>query len=123
MNDEDADVFDHVPTVVGATCLYAVYDPVTRRCTMARAGHPPPLIIDAQGRVTIADLPAGAPLGLGLGLMPFESVELELPEGSLLAFYSDGLVESRDGDLDVGMPVWGPPSHSRVRPWRTCVPK
>ncbi|MFI6360630.1 SpoIIE family protein phosphatase [Streptomyces sp. NPDC050743] len=102
LNDEDADVFDHVPTVVGATCLYAVYDPVTRRCTMARAGHPPPLIIDAQGRVTIADLPAGAPLGLGLGLVPFESVELELPEGSLLAFYSDGLVESRDGNLDVG---------------------
>ncbi|MFC4610405.1 SpoIIE family protein phosphatase [Streptomyces maoxianensis] len=103
LNDEDADMFDQVPAEVSATCLYAVYNPVTRRCTMARAGHPPPLIVDAQGQVTIPDLPAGAPLGLGLGLVPFESVELELPEGSLLAFYSDGLVESRDEDIDVGL--------------------
>ncbi|MFF3468405.1 SpoIIE family protein phosphatase [Streptomyces sp. NPDC002619] len=103
LNDEDASVSDEVPAVAGATCLYAVYDPVTRRCTMARAGHPPPLIIDAQGQVTIPDLPAGAPLGLGLGLVPFESAELELPEGSLLALYSDGLVESRDNDIDVGL--------------------
>jgi PAS domain S-box-containing protein len=100
LNVEDADMSG---VVVGATCLYAIYDPVTRRCTMARAGHPPPLIVDAQGQVTIPDLPAGAPLGLGLGLVPFESVELELPEGSLLAFYSDGLVESRDEDIDVGL--------------------
>ncbi|MGW1915297.1 SpoIIE family protein phosphatase [Streptomyces sp. NPDC002076] len=103
LNDEDDDVFDEVPEVVGATCLYAVYDPVTRRCTMARAGHPPPLIVDPTGRVTMPDLPAGAPLGLGLGLVPFEAVEVQLPEGSLLALYSDGLVESRDHDLDVGM--------------------
>ncbi|MGY5014360.1 ATP-binding SpoIIE family protein phosphatase [Streptomyces sp. 900105755] len=103
LNDDDADVSDPVPAVVGATCLYAVYDPVTRRCTMARAGHPLPLIVDAQGKVTVPDLPAGAPLGLGLGLVPFESVELELAEGSVLAFFSDGLVESRDEDIDVGL--------------------
>ncbi|MFI6360479.1 SpoIIE family protein phosphatase [Streptomyces sp. NPDC050743] len=101
-NEDDADP-DQAPAVVGATCLYAVYDPVTRRCTMARAGHPPPAIIDPQGHVTFPDMPAGAPLGLGLGVLAFESVALELPEGSVLALYSDGLVESRDHDLDVGM--------------------
>ncbi|MGW1913730.1 SpoIIE family protein phosphatase [Streptomyces sp. NPDC002076] len=103
LNDEDADDSDRVPAVVGATCLYAVYDPVSRRCTLARAGHPPPLVVDAQGGVTVPDLPAGAPLGLGLGLVPFESVELELPQGSVLALYSDGLVESRGEDIDVGL--------------------
>ncbi|MGW7525798.1 SpoIIE family protein phosphatase [Streptomyces sp. NPDC054783] len=103
LNDEDGDVSDPVQTVVGATCLYAVYDPVTRRCALARAGHPPPLVVDAQGRVTVPDLPAGAPLGLGLGLVPFESVELDLPEGSVLAFYSDGMIESRVEDIDVGL--------------------
>jgi serine phosphatase RsbU (regulator of sigma subunit)/anti-sigma regulatory factor (Ser/Thr protein kinase) len=103
LSEEDADDPDQLPAVVGATCLYAVYDPVTRRCTMARAGHPPPVIIDPQGQVTFPDLPTGAPLGLGLGLVPFESVELELPEGSLLAFYTDGLVESRDDETDVGL--------------------
>ncbi|MER5669209.1 SpoIIE family protein phosphatase [Streptomyces mirabilis] len=103
LSEEDADAPDHLPAAVGATCLYAVYDPVTRRCTMARAGHPPPAIIDPQGRVAFPDMPAGAPLGLGLGLVPFESVELELPEGTLLALYTDGLVESRDDDIDVGL--------------------
>ncbi|MCX4459201.1 SpoIIE family protein phosphatase [Streptomyces sp. NBC_01340] len=103
LSEEDADAPDQNPAAVGATCLFAVYDPVTRRCTMARAGHPPPAIIDPQGHITYPDMPAGAPLGLGLGLLPFESVELELPEGTLLALYTDGLVESRDDDIDVGL--------------------
>jgi PAS domain S-box-containing protein len=92
--------------VRGATCLYAVYDPVTRRCTMARAGHPPPAIIDPQGEVTFPDLPTGTPLGVGLGV-PFEAVELEMPEGTGLALYTDGLIESRDQDIDVGMKQLG----------------
>jgi anti-sigma regulatory factor (Ser/Thr protein kinase) len=87
--------------VLGATCLYAVYDPVTRRCTMARAGHPPPAIAVPGGSVTFPDLPAGPPLGLGA--LPFESAELELPEGSLIALYTDGLIETCDQDIDVGL--------------------
>jgi PAS domain S-box-containing protein len=100
--EEDTDAPDQPPAVIGATCLYAVYDPVTRRCTMARAGHPPPAIIDPHGQVTFPDLPAGSPLGLGLGV-PFEAVKVELPEGSLLALYTDGLIETRDHDIDAGM--------------------
>jgi PAS domain S-box-containing protein len=88
-------------TAMAATCLYAVYDPVTRTCTMARAGHPPPAVIDPHGHVTFPDLPAGAPLGLGL--VPFESVTLELAEGSVLALYTDGLIEARDQDISAGM--------------------
>ncbi|MGW7545920.1 SpoIIE family protein phosphatase [Streptomyces sp. NPDC054770] len=99
---DDDDTPDRCPAPVGATCLYAVYDPVTRRCAMARAGHPPPAVVDPQGRVAFADVPTGTPLGVGLGV-PFEAVELELPEGSLLALYSDGLVESRDHDIEDGM--------------------
>ncbi|MDX3074935.1 SpoIIE family protein phosphatase [Streptomyces sp. MI02-7b] len=86
--------------VLWATCLYVIYDPVTRRCTMARAGHPPPAIIEPQGRITFPDLPPGTPLGVGLS--SFEAVELEVPEGSVLALYTDGLVESRTQDLDAG---------------------
>ncbi|MFD7436904.1 SpoIIE family protein phosphatase [Streptomyces sp. NPDC059861] len=100
--EEDTDDSDQAATVVGATCLYAVYDPVTRKCTMATAGHLPPAIIDPQGRVTFPDLPAGAPLGIGLGVL-FEAVELELPEGSLVALYTDGLVETREDDIEGGM--------------------
>ncbi|MFD7083789.1 SpoIIE family protein phosphatase [Streptomyces sp. NPDC059918] len=85
--------------IVGATCLYAVYDPTSRLCTMARAGHPPPALVHPGGRVTFPELPAGPPLGLG-GL-PFETAEIELPEGSTLVLYTDGLVEDRERDIDV----------------------
>jgi serine phosphatase RsbU (regulator of sigma subunit)/anti-sigma regulatory factor (Ser/Thr protein kinase) len=86
---------------IGATCLYAVYDPASRRCTLARAGHPPPALVTTDGTVRFLDLPAGPPLGLG-GL-PYESTEVELAEGSLLALYTDGLVEAADRDIDVGL--------------------
>ncbi|MET8978397.1 SpoIIE family protein phosphatase [Streptomyces sp. NPDC004539] len=88
------------PGEVGATCLYAVYDPVTRRCTMARAGHPPPVVVAPGGPPRRVELPAGPPLGLG-GL-PFESAEVQLAEGSVLALYTDGLIESRSRDVDAG---------------------
>lgn len=87
--------------VTGATCLYAVYDPVSRRCTVARAGHPPPAVIRPDGTVHFPDVPAGPPLGLG-GL-PFDTAELELPEGSRLVLYTDGLVEDRERDIDAGL--------------------
>ena len=92
--DSDPEAYE-VPGA-GATCLYAVYDPVSRRCSMGRAGHPPPAIVLPDGTVHLVDLPAGAPLGLG-GL-PFETREVELPEGSMLALYTDGLVQRRDGE-------------------------
>ncbi|MFD4924469.1 SpoIIE family protein phosphatase [Streptomyces goshikiensis] len=85
--------------IVGATCLYAVYDPTSRLCTMARAGHPPPALVHPDGGVVFPELPAGPPLGLG-GL-PFETAEIRLTEGSTLVLYTDGLIEGRHRDLDV----------------------
>ncbi|MFJ6940226.1 SpoIIE family protein phosphatase [Streptomyces sp. NPDC101132] len=87
--------------IAGATCLYAVYDPTTRQCTMARAGHLPPALVRPDGEVTFPDLPAGPPLGLG-GL-PFETAEFELPEDSTLVLYTDGLVEGRRQDVDLAL--------------------
>ncbi|MFD7999528.1 SpoIIE family protein phosphatase [Streptomyces mirabilis] len=86
---------------IAATCLYAVYDPASRRCTFARAGHPPPVVKQPGGTADVLELPVGPPLGIG-GL-PFESAEVELPEGSLLALYTDGLVQARGGDPDEGL--------------------
>ena len=98
--DADADDGDEAETDVGATCLYAVYDPVSRRCSLARAGHPLPALVTPDGAVSFLDLPAGPPLGVG-GL-PFETTEIELPAGSILALYTDGLIESRYHDIDLG---------------------
>ncbi len=96
---DDSD--DDAANDVGATCLYAVYDPVSRQCSLARAGHPLPALVTPDGAVSFVDMPASPPLGLG-GL-PFESTQIELPPGSILALYTDGLIESRDHDIDVGL--------------------
>ncbi|MFI0777596.1 SpoIIE family protein phosphatase [Streptomyces sp. NPDC021212] len=86
---------------VGASCLYAVYDPVAQRCTLARAGHPPPAVVDPGGTVTIPDLPAGPPLGLGGRL--FEASAIPLAAGSRLVLYTNGLVQDRERDIDTGL--------------------
>ncbi|MCX4584863.1 SpoIIE family protein phosphatase/ATP-binding protein [Streptomyces sp. NBC_01481] len=88
-------------SVTGATCVYAIYDPVSGICAMARAGHLQPAIVHADGTAVFADVPGGPPLGLG-GL-PFETLELQLPEDSRLVLYTDGLVEDRDRDIDEGL--------------------
>ncbi|GLW10862.1 hypothetical protein Misp01_59900 [Microtetraspora sp. NBRC 13810] len=84
-----------------ATCVYATYDPISHTCAIARAGHVPPVLLRPDGRTELIELPPGLPLGIGGD--PFEMRELTLPAGSVLTLYTDGLVESRDRDLDSGI--------------------
>ena len=86
---------------IGATCLYALYDPVTRDCVLASAGHPPPLLVRPDGSCRPIELSPGPPLGVGG--MPFESTTINLEPGSVLAFYTDGLIERGDRDPEAGM--------------------
>ncbi|MGW2425808.1 SpoIIE family protein phosphatase [Streptomyces sp. NPDC001709] len=88
--------------ITGATCLYAIYDPVAGQVAVARAGHPEPALVLPDGTVSFPDVPVSPPLGLGGGL-PVEAADLVLPEGSRLVLYTDGLVEDRDRDLDTGL--------------------
>ncbi|MFJ4468119.1 SpoIIE family protein phosphatase [Streptomyces sp. NPDC089424] len=99
--DQDEEAEGGTAPVTGATCLYAIYDPVVSHWSIARAGHPPPALVRPDGTVEFPDVPAGPPLGLG-GL-PFETAEIEVTEGSRLVMYTDGLVEDRDRDIDVGL--------------------
>ncbi|WP_189709937.1 SpoIIE family protein phosphatase [Streptomyces anandii] len=101
---EEETAVDHeleIVTDLIATCVYVVYDPISRRCTVASAGHPPPAVVTPDGTVDFIDVPPGPPLGVG-GL-PFEGVERELPEGSLLALYTDGLAEACGRDIEAGL--------------------
>ncbi|MFF2652120.1 SpoIIE family protein phosphatase [Streptomyces sp. NPDC058045] len=84
-----------------ATCLYAVYDPVSHRITVANAGHPPPVLLHLGGRAEVLRVPAGAPIGVGG--VDFEAVELDAPAGATLLLYTDGLVESRLRDVWSGI--------------------
>ncbi|MEU8968346.1 SpoIIE family protein phosphatase [Streptomyces monashensis] len=102
------EILGHLNDIVGdlgndafATCLYGIYDPVSRRLSYAGAGHPPPAVAHPDGSVTFLPMTPDPPLGVAAP--PFETHEVLLPAGSLLALYSDGLVESKDRDLTTGM--------------------
>ncbi|MFD4256896.1 SpoIIE family protein phosphatase [Streptomyces sp. NPDC058534] len=84
--------------VVGATCLVAVHDPVEGHCTMASAGHPPPLLALPSADVSPVSVRPGPPLGVG-GL-PFEPTTVAVPPGSVLALYTDGLLQRYGTDID-----------------------
>ncbi|MEV5747952.1 SpoIIE family protein phosphatase [Actinoallomurus sp. NPDC052308] len=84
-----------------ATCVYAVYDPVARRCEIANAGHLPPVLVSPSGESWLLEVPPGAPIGVGG--VPFETVCFDVEDGSQFVVCTDGLVERRDRPLDVGL--------------------
>jgi PAS domain S-box-containing protein len=84
-----------------ATCLYVVCDPRHGRCEVSRAGHLPPVLVDPGGTAVFLDTAAGVPLGVGG--VPFTADRRELPEGALLALFTDGLVESHTEPIDTGL--------------------
>ncbi|KPI11336.1 protein phosphatase 2C domain protein [Actinobacteria bacterium OK006] len=80
---------------LGVTCLYAVYDPVSGKCSLARAGESVLVVVEPHtGAVDHPELPPGPPLGIG-GL-PYQSTDLELPPGSLVALFTGGLLQAAD---------------------------
>ncbi|MEU6577844.1 SpoIIE family protein phosphatase [Streptomyces sp. NPDC046805] len=84
-----AETPDEQRDAVGATCLYAVYDPIAGTCTLASAGQPPPVVVGPDGTARHIDISPGPPLGVGG--VPFESSTVTLQAGSVLALYTDGL--------------------------------
>ncbi|MFI0717911.1 SpoIIE family protein phosphatase [Streptomyces sp. NPDC021224] len=84
-----------------ATCVYAVYDPINRTLTLANAGHIPPVLAGHDGRSELLTIPGGAPIGVGG--VPFETVEIPVPDGSWLVLCTDGLVEVRGQGIDAGL--------------------
>ncbi|GHE26335.1 hypothetical protein GCM10018781_78500 [Kitasatospora indigofera] len=117
--DQDQEATAGSAAVIGATCLYAVYDPTDRTCVVARAGHLPAVLVHPDGTVHIPETPVGPPLGLRG--VPHQSTELVLPQGSLLVLYTDGLVETRTHDIDVGLSqLRGALADTHGTPQETC---
>jgi hypothetical protein len=85
----------------GATCLYALYDPASRRCRLTSAGHLPPALRHPDGTTEFIDIPGGVMLGVGPSHYP--AIDTRLPPGSVLALYTDGLVEHPGQDIGTGM--------------------
>ncbi|MEU1472245.1 SpoIIE family protein phosphatase [Streptomyces sp. NPDC005761] len=101
---QPAEVLGHLDEITAdldpsfATCVYAVFDPDAGRCRVSTAGHLPPVLIPRGGAPRLLGLPPGAPLGVGG--VPFSDVTVPFGPGDRLVLYTDGLVETRDDDID-----------------------
>lgn len=86
-----------------ATLAYAEIDIHTRQVRYACAGHPPPVVLDPDGRARL--LLAGRSLPLDAHVAPQSRAEatFAFPGGGVLMLYSDGLVERRDRPLHAGL--------------------
>jgi anti-sigma regulatory factor (Ser/Thr protein kinase) len=85
-----------------ATLLLVLYDPGTTKVTMASAGHPPPLVLRPNGPPEYLEVGGGAPLG-AVDTPLYPEVHAELPPGTRLFLFTDGLVERRGESLDAGL--------------------
>ncbi|SCK38204.1 SpoIIE family protein phosphatase [Streptomyces sp. WMMB 322] len=96
-------IVESSPAMQHATCLYAVYNTVTRECSIASAGHPPPMLRHRDSSTGPVPVEPGVPLGIGLGVPDYPVTDLVLPEGGTLVLYTDGLIEQRGKDIDEGI--------------------
>jgi serine phosphatase RsbU (regulator of sigma subunit)/anti-sigma regulatory factor (Ser/Thr protein kinase) len=85
-----------------ATVVYLVVDPDAGICRFTSAGHPPPLVTYADGRVELLEGGRGLPLGVGLD-SNYGQDTIEVPHGAVLLLYSDGLIERRNRSIDTGL--------------------
>ncbi|MET9800948.1 SpoIIE family protein phosphatase [Streptomyces sp. NPDC006368] len=85
-----------------ATCCYVDLDPATGAARAVRAGHPQPLLRHPDGRAEVLDLPGGVVLGIDADAS-YPVTELRLAPGTVLALFTDGLVEQPGTDIDLGI--------------------
>ena len=88
----------------GGTCCVAIYSAIDQTAAVASAGHPPPAIVPPNGPARYVKVSPGPPLGVGrLAGVPCEVAEIAVEPGSVLALYTDGLVEDHQMSISEGM--------------------
>ncbi|TDD88587.1 GAF domain-containing protein [Saccharopolyspora karakumensis] len=86
-----------------ATVSYAIYDPVTARLEISLAGHLPPVLALPGDCGDLVKVPVDPPVGVEVSRRERRSTAVDLPEPSVLCFYTDGLIERRQQSIDVGL--------------------
>jgi PAS domain S-box-containing protein len=81
------------------TCCYLVLDLDLAQLTVCSAGHLPLLLVDPGGRA--GRIPVQVSVPLGVGEVPHQQTTLAVAPGSVLALYTDGLVETPDSDIEL----------------------
>ncbi len=93
LNDINRLMLDATRDGTFVTALFAAIDPATGRATLVNAGHPPPLVRRADGRVEVIETDASPPLGI-LTDLPSLGGEFQLNRGDVLMLYTDGITEA-----------------------------
>ncbi|WP_436498570.1 PP2C family protein-serine/threonine phosphatase [Actinokineospora sp. HUAS TT18] len=94
--DRKASHFEHDAM---ATVAYMIVEPSLRRATISVAGHPPPLLVDADGSAGFVPVEPDPPIGFGLAITGRRAHTFDLT-GSVVVLYTDGLVERRDEPIE-----------------------
>jgi len=82
------------------TVVYAIIDPAEGTISWATAGHPPPLVRNGEGWTSYLEGGEGL---MGIEDIVYRDLRAPLDEGSIVIFYTDGLIERRGESLDVGL--------------------
>ena len=98
--DRKANHFEHGAM---ATVAYGIVEPSRETMALSLAGHLPPVQAGPGGPGRLLDVPPDPPIGLTIGRPRRRTTVIDLTPGSVLAFYTDGLVERRDRPVDAGM--------------------
>jgi GAF domain-containing protein/anti-sigma regulatory factor (Ser/Thr protein kinase) len=93
---------DEVLDTSFATLAYLALEPDTGVCRLSSAGHPPPAVVYPDGRVELIEGARGLPLGTGIRTT-YRVEMFELPPGSVVVLYTDGLIERRGRSIDEGL--------------------
>jgi anti-sigma regulatory factor (Ser/Thr protein kinase) len=93
---------DEVLETSFATLVYLSIEPDTGVCRLSSAGHPPPVVAYADGRVELLEGARGLPLGTGIATT-YRQETFVLPPGSVVVLYTDGLIERRGHSIDEGL--------------------
>ncbi|KES08456.1 protein phosphatase [Streptomyces toyocaensis] len=93
----------HVAGAESTTVVKTYIDWGIHTLTYSSAGHPPPALLDPDGTVTFLDRATDPPLGARPEHVPRPEASTAFAEGATLVLYSDGLIERRGEDIDVGL--------------------
>ncbi|MFE6740425.1 PP2C family protein-serine/threonine phosphatase [Streptomyces tubercidicus] len=92
-----------VDKALATTAVQALIDTTGRRITYSSAGHPPPVLLHADGTHELLDRATDPPLGAHPEQVPRPQAHLPYQPGDTLVLYTDGLIERRDEDIDTGL--------------------
>ncbi|MFF8994732.1 PP2C family protein-serine/threonine phosphatase [Streptomyces sp. NPDC014983] len=88
---------------LGTTAAKVIVDQRSLLITYSNAGHPPPVLVHAGGRIELLDQATDPPLATRPQHVPRPQASAQYKPGDTLVLYTDGLIERRDEDIDTGL--------------------